>query len=166
MTMEKITYSLMAIPNGREGIRATLKIMSKVVKKYKHNPYVRELALKLTKSLSQKNYPGEACAIHYFVRDQIRYVKDIRGIETIQTPLQTLRLRQGDCDDKSVLSAALLESLGHPTRFLAVGFSGKHLTHVITQTKIGEKWVSLETTEPVELGWTPPNIKNYLIQHN
>jgi transglutaminase-like putative cysteine protease len=164
--MEQIRYTMQAIPNGQAGIRETLKIMSRVVKQYKSNPVIRELALRITAHLQQKNFIGEAAAIHHYVKEQIRYVKDIAGVETIQTPIQTLRLKAGDCDDKSTLAAALLESLGHPTRFLAVGFRPKSLSHVYVQTKIGSKWVGVETTEPVEFGWQPPNVKCVMVQHN
>lgn len=164
--VEPISYRMHAIPDGKSGIRATLKIMSKVVSQYKTHPRVRELALAITAPLLQKNFAGEARSIHAFVSDKIRYVKDVAGVETIQTPLQTLRLKCGDCDDKSVLAAALLESIGHPTRFVAVGFRGDSLSHVFVQTKIGGKWISLECTEPVKFGWLPPNIKNHMIQHN
>lgn len=163
---EKITYNLHQIPNGVEGIRKTLKIMSKVVKAYKASPAIRELALSLTRDLQQKSYKREVERIHAFVRDEIRYIKDIKGIETIQTPIQTLRLRSGDCDDKSSLAASLLESIGHPTRFVAVGFTPDSLCHVFVQTKIGKEWISVECTENVKLGWRPPKIKKVMLQNN
>ncbi len=53
--------------------------------------------------------------LHRFVRDNIRYIKDIRDVETVAYPDITLQQGQGDCDDKSVLLASLLESIGHPT---------------------------------------------------
>jgi len=164
--VEKVSYTLHSIPDGREGIRATLKLMSKLVSQYKINPTIRELAIGLTNKLQQKNFTGEVRALHEYVKEQIRYVKDIKGVETIQTPLQTLRLMAGDCDDKSTLVASLLEAIGHPTRFIAVGFSAGSLSHVLVQTKIGPKWYSVECTEPVSLGWTPPNIRNIMVQHN
>jgi len=163
---EPITYNLQTIPDGRAGIRATLKLMSQLVKQYKANPDIRELALRLTSQLPQKNFGGEVKILHQFVREHIRYVKDIRGIETIQTPLQTLRLRAGDCDDKSTLVASLLEAIGHPTRLIAVGFSPGTLSHVLVQTKLGSKWIGVECTEPVELGWMPKHIKSIMVQHN
>lgn len=159
-------YQLMSIPEGSQGTRETLKLMSKLVKHYKMSPVVREFALALTNHVLQKDFKGEVIALHAFVRDQIRYVKDIKGVETVQSPVQTLRLGAGDCDDKSVLVASLLEALGHPTRFVAVGFSSSSLSHVLVQTKLGSKWISVECTEPVNLGWFPPRVKNQMIQHN
>lgn len=161
------TYTLQAIPDGADGIRATLKAMSHITKAFKTSPMVRELALSLTANLPPKNWAAEAQAIHAFVRDKIRYIKDVRGVETLQTPAQTLRIKQGDCDDKSVLVASLLESIGHPTRFVAVGFTGdKRYTHVFPQTKIAGKWVTLETTEPWPMGRHPKGVKDAMTQHN
>lgn len=163
---QPVTYTMQEIPNGNAGIRATLKIMSSLVKTAKSAMPIRELALSLTSDLPQKDYVGELKRIHRFVRDNIRYIKDIHGVETIQTPEQTLRLGAGDCDDKSTLVASLLESIGHPTRFLAVGFSSDKVSHVLVQTKIGNKWIAVECTEPVDIGWYPPGIKARMIQHN
>lgn len=164
--MEKTNYTMREIPSGNAGIRETLKIMSKLVSQYKSSQSVRELALYLTRGLNQKDYIGELKSIHQYVRDKIRYVKDIRGVETIQTPEQTLRLGAGDCDDKSTLVAAMLESIGHPTRFCAVGFVKGTISHVLVQTKIANNWINVECTEPVPIGWCPPNVKARMIQHN
>ena len=163
---EKITYQLMEISNGVEGIRETLKLMSKLVKKYKADQAIRELAMRLTRDLPPKDYIRELKKLHAYVRDEIRYVKDIRGVETIQTPIQTLRLCAGDCDDKSTLVASLLESLGHPTRFIAVGFRKNILSHVLVQTKVASKWINVECTENVPVGWCPPNVKSFICHHN
>lgn len=161
------TYFLSSIPSGSAGVRRTLVEMSNIVKTYKKNPIVRELALRLVQDVAQKNWRGEVNAIFLFVRDRIRYVKDIAGVETLHTPVELLRLRQGDCDDKSILAASLLASIGHPTRFVAAGFVDDNYSHVFCQTKIGGKWVTLETImEGWPLGRTPKGIKNYMIQHN
>lgn len=158
--------TLQNIPEGNSGVRTTLNLMSKLVKHGKQSIAVRNQAGKLTRNLKQKDWLSEVKAIHDFVQNEIRYTKDIRGIETIQTPEVTLNNRYGDCDDKSTLTATLLETIGHPTRFVACGFNGNGLSHVFVQTKIGNHWVSVETTEPVKLGWTPPRITCRMVVHN
>jgi transglutaminase-like putative cysteine protease len=90
--------------------------------------------------------------IHQFVRDKIRYTKDVVGVETIQSPDMTLKLRTGDCDDKSILIASLLLSIGHPCRFVVVGPEKNVYSHVYVETKIGNKWLPVETTEPWNMG--------------
>lgn len=131
--------------------------MSELVKRSKKNPDLRAFALSLVRRNGQKDYAGEVRDIHAFVRDRIRYVKDVTGVETLHTPEKLLELRQGDCDDKSTLLASLLESIGHPTRFIAVGFRPGRFDHVYVETKIGPRWVGLETTEPWPPGRVPPN---------
>ena len=51
-------------------------------------------------------------AIYYFVYDQIDYLADPHNQEYFQTPSETLRYKKGDCDDRSILMAALYESIG------------------------------------------------------
>lgn len=159
----------MAIPSGRAGVEATLAIMSRLVKEGKKTPAIRAKAVALTSALSQKNWTGEIAALHKFVRDNIRYVKDINGVETVHTADAVLRIGSGDCDDKSILLASLLESIGHPTRFVAVGFQPGKFSHVFVQTRVGRnpgKWLSLETTEPVRVGWQPANVVSRIVKHN
>jgi transglutaminase-like putative cysteine protease len=126
--------------------------MRNLVREFKKNLVIRNLACQLVKNVAEKNWVEEARAIHEFVKKKIRYVKDINGVETLHTPLKLLDVRQGDCDDKATLAATLLESIGHPTRFVAVGFGGYGFSHVYLETKIGKNWLALETTEPWPIG--------------
>jgi len=159
--------TLQAIPDGPKGINQTLRIMRQLTRdgKRQYSPF-RELALSLVERNGNKDWYGEVRDVYQFVRDKIRYVKDIRGIETLATPEMTLQIGQGDCDDKSVLLATLLESIGHPTRFVALSFTPGNYAHVLVESKIGDKWIPLETTEPVTMGWTPPGVINRMVVFN
>lgn len=96
-----------------------------------------------------------------FVRNEIAYRKDIAGVETLQTPSLTLRVGAGDCDDKCILFGALAESIGHLTRFIAVGKQPGRFQHVAPQILIrrngkrAQEWVWAELTEPWDLGYFP-----------
>lgn len=70
----------------------------------------------------------------------------------IQYPDRTLEIGSGDCDDKTVLLATLLESIGIPTALQAVGFSPNRFTHVFVLANLQGKWIGLETTEPWKMG--------------
>lgn len=162
-----VTYQLSFISGGRSGVRATLAAMSKIVKQYKKTREIRELALSIVANVPAKNWLAEVNAIYQFVKHNIRYVKDIKGVETLHSPIQLLRLRQGDCDDMSILSACLLEALGHPTRFCAVGINGGNFSHVFAQTKVAGKWVTLECTMAnFALGQSPKKISCLMMHHN
>lgn len=147
---------------GSDGVKQTLRMMATLKHQFKTAPEVREMALSLIDNLPQKDYRGEVESCWRFVKDSIRYVKDVAQVETVQSPLKTLEYRAGDCDDKSTLLATLLESIGHPCKFKAVGIRGGDYCHVYVMVKIGAQWVPLETTEPVPMGWEPPNITKTL----
>ena len=137
--------------------------MRQLVNAGKKSPVVRQLAVSLTKGLIQKDWDSEVNTLYKFVRDRIRYVRDINGVETLHTPEKILENAAGDCDDKSVLLASLLESLGYRTRLVAVGFRKNSFSHVYPEVFHNNNWVSLETTEPVDIGWKPRNIVTSLI---
>lgn len=154
------------IPDGLAGTEATLTHMMQFVREYKINPIIRRLASELTLPLRQKDFAGEARILFEFVRDEIRYLYDVAGIETLQTPIVTLENHVGDCDDKATLLATLLESIGHKTRFVAVAFRRGEIEHVFIETKIGDRWVPMDPTEPVEMGWSSPGVVSRLVRHN
>lgn len=157
---------LAALSDGVPGILETLKIMSRFVREGKKSHYVRETALRLIRGLSHKDYSEQVRRLHAFVRDHIQYVLDTADVETVATPEKTLEYGAGDCDDKSVLLCALLESIGHKTRFIAIGFQPGVFSHVYAETLIGSKWIPLETTEDVECGWEPDrNLVQAYMQH-
>ncbi len=159
---------LTEIGSGRAGTEDTLWVMRNLTLAGKTHPAVRDLAVRLTRLFPQKDFRAEVYALWRFVRDRIRYVRDIRGVETLQMPDVTLQIGQGDCDDKSVLLASLLESIGHPTRFKAMSFKPGKFSHVLIETRIGGSgpWVPLETTEPVPFGWEPPDALEGLVIDN
>lgn len=155
-----VPYALSEIPNGKAGTVKTLTIMADLVRVYKANASIRQLAVQLLGSVNgnAKNYKAQIQRLFNFVQTRIGYVRDIRGVETIQTPLYTLDIGSGDCDDKSVLLATLIECIGHPTRFLAMGFAPENYCHVICEVYINGCWVSLDPTENRPMGWKPPDI--------
>lgn len=160
------TARLMQIPGGKAGIIRTLKLMRELVRQGKIDMTIRQLALKLVAHLPQKAWRAQINALFEFVREEIRYVHDINGIETLHTARKVLELGSGDCDDKAILLASLLESVGHPTRFMAIGFAPDEYEHVLVDTKVGDFWLPLDATEPFDAGWNPPNVVSRLIIKN
>lgn len=156
----------LTIRNGLNGTRDTLRIMSRAVSRGKKHPVIRELALNIIRNIPGKNYPAEVRAIHNWVQTNIRYTRDVKGVETIQFPWVTVDIGQGDCDDHAVLVASLLEAVGASTRFNAIGRQKGRCEHVLTETRLGKGWVTVETTEPVNVGWIPPGVQTRLVHHN
>jgi predicted transglutaminase-like cysteine proteinase len=148
-------------------VKATLRLMRQLTRQGKKNYKVRRQALELTHHLPQKDRMGEINALFEFVRDKIRYVRDVYGVETLHTAEKVLHQRSGDCDDKAILLASMLESIGYPTRFLAMGTRPEQFEHVIVEVRPYERWIPLETTNFVQLGYMPPHSPNArMIRHN
>jgi transglutaminase-like putative cysteine protease len=156
----------MAIPEGTDGVRATVRLMHDLIDQGKKSVRIRQLAVEITRGLKQKDWVAEISAIHSFVRDRIRYVRDIHGVETLHTAERILDNAAGDCDDKTILFCALAESLGYHTRIVAIGFRKGSFSHVYPEVLINEHWITAETTEPVKFGWKPKNIVNSIILEN
>jgi transglutaminase-like putative cysteine protease len=154
---------LQGISDGPVGAMQTITAMRQMVQDAVRDPSqgVRSLALQI---IGDAGYVGQVRAIQLWVQSNIRYVQDPPDLELVQTPQKTLQWRAGDCDDQSVLVAALLTSIGHPCQFIAVGFAGGPLAHVLTRTKIGPNWVAVETIKPVALGFMPSSITSTYIR--
>lgn len=166
VSQKLLKYETKTIPAGAAGVRATLDMMRSLVREHKKNMAIRDTTAGLVQSRHQKDFAGEVKLIHAFVRDTIRYIRDVNGVEVLQSPPETLKRGYGDCDDKSTLLATMLESIGHPTRFVAVGKSPNSFSHVYVESRIGPKWIPLETTEPVDVGWQPLNSQSRMVKHN
>jgi hypothetical protein len=167
------TSFLGAIPSGSAGVNATLKFMVSIARKSRTSVPIRTLAQRIVQHCPEQDDLCEATALQEWVRDQIRYVRDVRDVETVQFPEQTLQLGSGDCDDKSLLLASLAEAIGFATRFCAISVNNNPVpTHVSAQLLVrGTGWVNAEVI-PIDgaqgkapLGWFPPDATCYRLAH-
>ena len=158
-------YQLLGIPNGKAGVRKTLDLMADLVEKFKTNQQVRELAVRIVSRVPAKNWAKEVQALQEWVKHNIRYTMDVKGVETLQTPVKTLELKAGDCDDHAILLASLLSTINHDARFVAVGKYPDQFSHVFVQAKIGSRWFAIETTKNWPMGHFPMKIKSKMVHH-
>lgn len=144
------------VPSGAPGTRATLRLMAGLVRRYRTDQRVRDLALRIVAGIPGKAYPIELDFLRRWVQANIRYTRDVNSVETLQTPTATLDIKQGDCDDQATLLGALAESIGFNVRFVAMGRAAARFEHVFMEAEVpGRGWVAAETTENVPLGWRP-----------
>ena len=154
------------IPEGPAGTAATLAAMRDLAMQAVKDPAqtIREKALAITQNLSPRDWLAQAKALQAYVRDNVRYTRDPVDFELVSTPQKTLQYMQGDCDDQATLLAAMLTSIGHPTRFVAIGMNGGPFSHVMCETLIGEQWVPCETIINKPFGWYPANVTSRYIR--
>jgi hypothetical protein len=129
------------LPDGIAGVDATVRKMVELA----HSQYgskssrIRALAIDIVRNagIPDKDYFGEMVAIHNWVRDNIRYVRDPIGQETLSYPEETaFNSRAGDCDDLSTLEMALLGAIGMESYPVVVGMFPGHFSHVYLHGKV------------------------------
>src|SRR5512143_1773361 len=104
--------SLGTLPAGRE-THATIGMMRTLAQRGARDLLVRETTLRVLRNYGAPPHSplAELSAIYRFVRDDIQFRGDIRGVETLQAPRATLAAQAGDCDDKAMLIAAMALSV-------------------------------------------------------
>jgi len=130
---------ILEIPNTDH---SKLSFMLRIADEYGHHPYFRDLSARICEGLSGYQRGAAGSRICGWVRETIRYWREAG--EQIQTPLQTLRVRYGDCDDLVVLAAALLTAADVPWRFETLGRPARHIRIGFQDEKGG--WESVELT--------------------
>lgn len=143
------------LSNGMRGVRQTVQVMREAVRQGRVDPAIRQAASTLIFLTPERSELDELNALFSFVRDRVRYVRDVHEVETISTAAKTLAGMIGDCDDQTILLAALCESVGYPTRFIVSGYGDPGtLEHVYLQVFATDEWIDCDPTEPHPLGWS------------
>lgn len=146
------------LSSGFGGTLQTLSTMRALVREGRISPLIRDTARNVIFLTPEKDELHEARTLYEFVRDSIRYMKDVHEVETLSSAEKTLESRAGDCDDQTVLLASLLESVGYPTRFVVAGYNepGK-FEHVYLQVALNGEWFDCDPTEQAAyFGWGAP----------
>ncbi len=153
--MPQLSGTMGELPGGSATIPATMAAMWKMIADGGSRLAVYTMARHLIQGLPQKAIRQEASALFDFVQNQIRYVRDPHQVEALQTPAATLQLKSGDCDDKTILLAALLLSIGIPVKLIVGGWEKGRYTHVWLRAQIRVNWIPMDPTEPRPMGWEP-----------
>lgn len=163
MAAEALLFSL---PDGPEGVRETLKAMRLFVLDGRIQPDVRNRAVSIVRHCQPTDWLCEIEHCWRWVKDNIRYVRDINEVETIHFADKILQQRAGDCDDASVLLASLLESIGCATMFAALAFTPGNFDHVLVFARSDQGWIPLDATVEKPFGWFPPDVVEIMAIEN
>jgi transglutaminase-like putative cysteine protease len=148
------------IPDGDAGIEQTVRWMKALVHGSGgvRSAEVREAALAAARGVERGQH--EIDSVFNWVKDNIEFRGEYG--ETLQEPRMTLRYRAGDCDDQSMLMAAMLASLGYQTRFRTVALAGEQeFSHVYAEVRDKQTgdWIPVDTTVRRSYpGWEPENL--------
>ena len=138
-SLNKPLYNLGNLPSetrrpllkGLRGNYQTVDLIKKIAHKRKSHPMIRKLAENIIKEYrtNSQDFMNEAYAIGDWVKLNLPYAKDPKGVESLKDPLTMIDQLQrgemyGDCDDMSLLIATLLLSIGHQPYLCIVRYKG------------------------------------------
>lgn len=117
-----------------QGVEYTIDKMRKMVKDSldrEGSVPLRRLVESITAKLEGKDYVSEIAAIYYWGLTNIRYMRDPRHIEWVQSPLLVLqpekwdaaagrRARQVDCEEMTATLAAMMMQAGNKAEFVTI----------------------------------------------
>lgn len=149
------------IPKGYAGTLKTVEHIINLVKQGAKDFWVRQTAIDIlfANGIPPKDYLGEIETLFEWVKNNVRYTRDIHRVELLHTPRRMLELRAGDCDDMTILLGSMLKSIGHPVRLALVGFNPKKkklFSHIYLEVSYKGRWIPLDPTMQYSMGWAPP----------
>jgi Transglutaminase-like superfamily len=154
--MSATAVTVLPMPPGDQGTAFTIAHMRALIDQGKKDSEVREFAAETLHlyRVAAFDWLGEARAYFNRVLRCVRYTRDIRGKETLQTPRETLRLGIGDCDDLTILLCTLVESTGGRCRITTISQvapdgSGEppEFTHVYPEAFVAGRWIPLDAAK-------------------
>jgi transglutaminase-like putative cysteine protease len=123
---------------GAAGIVQTMGLMRSLTNSAIAHPLIRQHAARATEHVARGNQKDAALAIGEWVRAKVRYVPDPLHNEHLTSPIVMAQAIAdgkkvfGDCDDMSMLVAAMAKSIGMQPTFHGVGRKDR-FHHVYTE---------------------------------
>jgi hypothetical protein len=113
-----------------------------------------------TWSTPEKAWEKEASALYRWTRDRVHYMRDPVDRDCFSTPLQTLFVGSGDCDDYTTLLAAMGMAVGQRARLRVIrqkeSPSWDHIYTLLNPEGDGEKWIAMDASVNASAGWEAP----------
>lgn len=151
---------------GEIAITNTVDKIHHIIKASMYNPYIRKWAEKIIGEIppGPQHQMEEVRAIGDFVKYNVRYTKDPRGLEYIQTPPVLLQMIErgetpmGDCDDMTTLSLSLLKSIGYPVATKIASYRpDKKYSHIYGLVFVNNQWLPIDCVKrDMPIGWEAP----------
>ena len=154
--------SLSYLPKGYLGTRETIVNMKNLVDQAKKQESIIKLARKIVYKAPERDQRAEVDAIFRWVQQNVRFVNDPWGVETLTEPWHLINdeFPSEDCDGLSTLFNSLCAAAGYNTAFRTIKAeraNPNEFTHVYSVVEINGKWVPADPSQKDRpLGWEPP----------
>ncbi len=139
-----------------------------LIQRGRTDPRVREFSVRILSRkcgkkwcIPERDSWGEIKALFDAVRQNVRYTRDIWGIDTFQHAVRTLQWGGEDCDGYVITLGSMLQSVGFPVRLRIIRTSNsRDWNHIFLLAGLPprgpSKWVSLDASVNQPPGWHPP----------
>jgi hypothetical protein len=152
MVASALPAASFVICDGDPGTAQTVAMMYRLVDQGAKDPYINALALSIIQAANPRPYDfaGQRRALFAWVQKNIRFVRDIAGVETLRTARETALRGAGDCDCMTVLICSLLKTTGNPIRITTIQTHADDpdFSHVFGEVFDGAKWVVVDPARP------------------
>lgn len=110
------------LDEGDPGTIETVRDMCQLIDEGSKDPEINRAAVWMVRQarVPQFDFEGERRAVYRWIRQNVRFIRDIDGKETLRAPRETLLVRAGDCDCQTILCCALLKSIGQRVRIITI----------------------------------------------
>lgn len=139
------------LAEGDAGTADTIRQMCRLIDEGSRDPEVNRTALAIVHAykVPEFNFEGERRAIFDWKRRCIRFFRDIEGKETLRSARETLAVRGGDCDCQTILTLALLKTIGQLVRIVTISTHPEApdiFSHVFPEVRDERgRWIAVDT---------------------
>jgi hypothetical protein len=149
LTMGLSRVRRMQMPGGDRGTEFTIAKIRELIHAGMTDQLINRQAMAIVHAAGVQpfDFVGEIRSIFDWTRRNIRFFKDIDGVETLRTAREVLTIRGGDCDDITVLLSSLLLTIGHGVRLVTISSDPEApgvFSHIYAEVEIGGQWVALD----------------------
>jgi len=148
--------------SGDAGVSQTVRLMRKLIDQAVSDPSFVRFAIDLVRDVPAHDEQSEVATLFHWVLTNIRFTKDPVTKEKLYPPQQLLQIRAGDCDDISMLIAALAIAIGYPARLVTVAATmqaPEDFSHVYVEVELppgSDNWIALDAARPgAQFGLSP-----------
>jgi len=142
----------MQMPGGDRGTEFTIARIRELVHQGMTDQLINRQAMAIVRAAGVQGFDfvGEIRAVFDWVRRNIRFFKDIDGVETLRTAREILTIQGGDCDDiNAVLLSSLLLTIGHSVRLVTISNypdAPRVFSHIYCEVEFPDgSWVPLDS---------------------
>jgi hypothetical protein len=122
-----------------------LRFLRRLILQSRELPQIRALAMKIVTDagVAPRDKKAQALAVANWVKANIYYVHELP--ERFAYPTETLRSKNGDCDDFTTLIGSLIESIGIPSMMVCMKVGGRW-SHIFPAAQTPNGLLPLDAT--------------------